>query len=53
MRAVVRFVRSHQAGFEMVGMNLEDRSKLRRLLVSLGDDRPARPNTLTDPPISE
>ncbi len=42
MRAVVRFVRSHQAGFEMVGMNLEDRSKLRRLLVSLGDDRPAR-----------
>jgi hypothetical protein len=53
MRAVVRFVRSHQAGFEMVGMNLEDRSKLRRLLVSLGDDRPARPNTLTDPTISE
>ncbi|MFZ3216963.1 MAG: PilZ domain-containing protein [Candidatus Acidiferrales bacterium] len=36
MQAVVRFVRSHQAGFEMVGMNLEDRSKLRRLLVSLG-----------------
>jgi hypothetical protein len=36
MRAVVRFVRSQQAGFEMVGMNLEDRSKLRRLLVSLG-----------------
>jgi hypothetical protein len=36
MQAVVRFVRSHQAGFEMVGMNLEDRGKLRRLLVSLG-----------------
>lgn len=36
MRAVVRFVRSHQAGFEMVGMGLEDRAKLRRLLVSLG-----------------
>ncbi|HEY4950805.1 MAG TPA: PilZ domain-containing protein [Candidatus Acidoferrales bacterium] len=36
MQAVVRFVRSHQAGFEMVGMNLEDRAKLRRLLVSLG-----------------
>ena len=53
MRAVVRFVRSHQAGFEMVGMNLEDRSKLRRLLVSLGDDRPTRQNTLTDPTISE
>jgi hypothetical protein len=37
MRAVVRFVRAHQAGFEMVGMNLEDRAKLRRLLVSLSD----------------
>ena len=36
MQAVVRYVRSHQAGFEMVGMNLEDRAKLRRLLVSLG-----------------
>jgi hypothetical protein len=36
MQAVVRFVRSHQAGFEMVGMNLDDRAKLRRLLVSLG-----------------
>jgi hypothetical protein len=32
---VVRFVRSHQAGFETTGMGLEDRSKLRRLLVSL------------------
>jgi len=41
MRAVVRFVRSHQAGFEMLGMELDDRSKLRRLLVSLGDARPA------------
>jgi len=37
MQAVVRFVRPHQAGFEMVGMGLEDRSKLRRLLISLGD----------------
>ena len=36
MQAVVRFVRSQQAGFEMVGMALEDRAKLRRLLVSLG-----------------
>jgi hypothetical protein len=36
MQAIVRFVRSQQAGFEMVGMGLEDRSKLRRLLVSLG-----------------
>jgi hypothetical protein len=38
MRAVVRFVRSHQAGFEMVGMGLDDRAKLRRLLVSLGGE---------------
>jgi len=40
MQAVVRFVRSHQAGFEMVGMGLEDRAKLRRLLVSLGSPNP-------------
>ena len=45
MRAVVRFVRAHQAGFEMVGMNLEDRTKLRRLLVSL--------NSADAPPMSE
>ncbi len=37
MQAVVRFVRSQQAGFELVGMGLEDRAKLRRLLVSLGN----------------
>ena len=36
MQAVVRFVRSQQAGFETVRMGLEDRTKLRRLLVSLG-----------------
>src|SRR6202030_1884064 len=50
MRAVVRFVRAHQAGFETVGMGLEDRAKLRRLLVSLGgiDAIPAAP-----PPITE
>jgi PilZ domain len=36
MKAIVRFVRSQQAGFETVGMGLEDRAKLRRLLVSLG-----------------
>jgi PilZ domain len=35
MQAVVRFVRSRQAGFETVGMGLEDRTRLRRLLVSL------------------
>jgi hypothetical protein len=40
MQAVVRFVRSHQAGFEMVGMGLDDRAKLRRLLVSLGTNVP-------------
>src|SRR5271154_7141883 len=53
MQAVVRFVRSHQAGFEMVGMNLEDRAKLRRLLVSLGgndvpDAAPAPGSSLLD-----
>lgn len=42
MQAVVRFVRSHQAGFEMVGMGLEDRTRLRRLLVSLGSPDPQR-----------
>ena len=47
MRAVVRFVRSHQAGFEMVGMGLEDRAKLRRLLVSLGGE--VLPPAGTDP----
>jgi hypothetical protein len=36
MQAVVRFVRSQQAGFETTGIGLEDRAKLRRLLVSLG-----------------
>ena len=36
MQAVVRFVRSQQAGFEMIGIGLEDRAKLRRLLISLG-----------------
>ena len=41
MQAVVRFVRSRQAGFETIGMGLEDRSKLRRLLVSLGGPDPA------------
>ena len=40
MQAVVRFVRSHQAGFEMVGMSMDDRAKLRRLLVSLGTPPP-------------
>jgi hypothetical protein len=42
MQAIVRFVRAHQAGFETVGMGLEDRTKLRRLLASLGSsDDPA------------
>jgi hypothetical protein len=45
MQAIVRFVRSHQAGFEMVGMGLEDRAKLRRLLVSLGSPAGASAKT--------
>jgi hypothetical protein len=44
MQAIVRFVRSHQAGFEMVGMSMEDRTKLRRLLISL-----ASPAALVNP----
>jgi PilZ domain len=48
MQAVVRFVRSHQAGFEMVAMALEDRAKLRRLLVSLGGSREVAPDTPLD-----
>ncbi|HYL47572.1 MAG TPA: PilZ domain-containing protein [Candidatus Limnocylindrales bacterium] len=43
LRAIVRFVRSQQAGFETVGMGLEDRAKLRRLLVSLGGPESAAP----------
>jgi hypothetical protein len=35
MQVLVRYVRSQQAGFEVVGTDLEDRSKLRRLLVML------------------
>ena len=42
MQTVVRFVRSRQAGFETVGMAIEDRSKLRRLLLSLGGPEPSR-----------
>jgi hypothetical protein len=40
IQAIVRFVRSQQAGFETVGIGLEDRTKLRRLLVSLGGAEP-------------
>jgi hypothetical protein len=48
MQAIVRFVRSQQAGFEMMGINLEDRAKLRRLLISLGGPEPAvRPTIIT------
>jgi hypothetical protein len=49
IQAVVRFVRSHQAGFETIGMGLEDRAKLRRLLVSLGTNAPLGPGP-GDPP---
>lgn len=35
MQVLVRYVRSQQAGFEVVGTDLEDRSKLRRLLATL------------------
>ena len=39
LQAVVRFVRSRQAGLEAVGMDLEDRAKLRRLLLSVSEPR--------------
>ena len=42
MQTVVRFVRSRQAGFETVGMAIEDRSKLRRLLLSLAGPEPSQ-----------
>jgi hypothetical protein len=48
MQAVVRFVRSQQAGFEMIGIGLEDRAKLRRLLVSLGGPEPVGRPTLVE-----
>jgi hypothetical protein len=38
MQTVVRFVRNQKAGFEMVGMAIDDRVKLRRLIVSLGSE---------------
>jgi len=44
MQAVVRFVRSQQAGFEMVGMGIDDRAKLRRLLISLNPSGPGGSN---------
>ncbi|MFZ0434307.1 MAG: PilZ domain-containing protein, partial [Candidatus Acidiferrales bacterium] len=50
MQAMVRFVRSQQAGFELVGMGLEDRTKLRRLLVSLGE---AEPSGAVSPPFAQ
>lgn len=36
---LVRFVKSNQAGVEMVGMELEDRSRLRNLLLSMAGAR--------------
>jgi hypothetical protein len=48
MQAVVRFVRSQQAGFEMIGIGLEDRAKLRRLLVSLGSPEAVGRPTLVE-----
>jgi PilZ domain len=41
MQTVVRFVRPHQAGFETIGMGIEDRAKLRRLLASLSGSQNA------------
>jgi hypothetical protein len=49
LHAIVRFVRSQQAGFETVVMALEDRAKLRRFLVSLGGPEAAAPTSTLGP----
>lgn len=40
MEVLVRFSRANQAGVEMVGMDIEDRSRLRNLLVSMESPAP-------------
>ncbi|MHB8527200.1 MAG: HEAT repeat domain-containing protein [Candidatus Acidiferrales bacterium] len=40
LEVLVRFARPNQAGVEMVGMGLEDRSRLRTLLVSMAASAP-------------
>jgi hypothetical protein len=47
MQVLVRYVRSQQAGFEVVGTDLEDRSKLRRLLLMLSG-----PSSPTEQPLA-
>ena len=41
LEVLVRFARPNQAGVEMVGMDLEDRSRLRTLLVSMAAAAPS------------
>ncbi|MHB8539660.1 MAG: PilZ domain-containing protein [Candidatus Acidiferrales bacterium] len=48
LEVLVRFARPNQAGVEMVGMDLEDRSRLRTLLVSMAAAAPP-PQTLPIP----
>ena len=48
LEVLVRFARPNQAGVEMVGMDLEDRSRLRTLLVSMAAAAPP-PRTLSTP----
>ena len=44
LRVLVRYARSQQAGFEIMGMDLDSRSRLRRLLVSVaGAPAPPQP----------
>lgn len=42
LEVLVRFAKSNQAGVEMVGMELEDRSRLRNLLLSMAGPSPSR-----------
>src|SRR5579864_1638761 len=49
LEVLVRFSKANQAGVEMVGMDVEDRSRLRNLLVSMSDPSPQPHQILTMP----
>lgn len=49
MEVLVRFSKANQAGVEMVGMDVEDRSRLRNLLVSMSNPSPQPHQILTMP----
>jgi hypothetical protein len=49
MEVLVRFSKANQAGVEMVGIDVEDRSRLRNLLVSMSNPSPQPHQILTMP----